>query len=111
MRREKKERLKKMNRMRKGIYILPNLITAGSLFCGFFALLRTLQEDFYVAAIFIGSVNTWYSGGVGQNVMYGYLSPLRFGITGQIFDDRVIQIQFALTLELKDCGCNKRLGQ
>jgi CDP-diacylglycerol---serine O-phosphatidyltransferase len=53
MRREKKERLKKMNRMRKGIYILPNLITSGSLFCGFFALLRTLQEDFYTAAVFI----------------------------------------------------------
>jgi CDP-diacylglycerol--serine O-phosphatidyltransferase len=53
MRREKKERLKKMHRMRKGIYILPNLITAGSLFCGFFALLRTLQEDFFTAAIFI----------------------------------------------------------
>ena len=53
MRREKKERRKKMNSMRKGIYILPNLITAGSLFCGFFALLRTLQEDFYTGAIFI----------------------------------------------------------
>ncbi len=53
MRREKKERLKKMNRMRKGIYILPNLITSASLFCGFFALLRTLQEDFFSAAVFI----------------------------------------------------------
>jgi CDP-diacylglycerol--serine O-phosphatidyltransferase len=53
MRREKKERRKKMNSMRKGIYILPNLITAGSLFCGFFALLRTLQEDFYMGAILI----------------------------------------------------------
>jgi len=53
MRREKKERRKKMNSMRKGIYILPNLITSGSLFCGFFALLRTLQEDFYTGAIFI----------------------------------------------------------
>jgi CDP-diacylglycerol--serine O-phosphatidyltransferase len=53
MRREKRERLKKRDRMRKGIYILPNLITSASLFCGFFALLRTLQEDFYTAAIFI----------------------------------------------------------
>jgi len=53
MRRETKERLKKMNRMRKGIYILPNLITSASLFCGFFALLRTLQEDFFTAAVFI----------------------------------------------------------
>jgi len=53
MRREKKERRKKLNTMRKGIYILPNLFTTGSLFCGFFALLRTLQEDFFSAAIFI----------------------------------------------------------
>jgi CDP-diacylglycerol--serine O-phosphatidyltransferase len=53
MRREKKERRKKMNSMRKGIYILPNLFTTASLFCGFFALLRTLQEDFYTAAVFI----------------------------------------------------------
>jgi CDP-diacylglycerol--serine O-phosphatidyltransferase len=53
MRREKKERRKKIDSMRKGIYILPNLFTATSLFCGFFSLLRTLQEDFYAAAIFI----------------------------------------------------------
>ena len=39
--------------MRKGIYILPNLFTSASLFCGFFALLRTLQEDFFSAATFI----------------------------------------------------------
>ena len=53
MRREKKERRKKLNSMRKGIYILPNLFTTGSLFCGFFALLRTMQEDFFSAAIFV----------------------------------------------------------
>ena len=53
MRREKKERRKKMDSMRKGIYILPNLFTSASLFCGFFALLRTLQEDFFSAAAFI----------------------------------------------------------
>jgi len=52
MRREKRERLKKI-RMHKGIYILPNLITAASLFCGFLSLLRTLQEDFYAAALLI----------------------------------------------------------
>lgn len=52
MRREKKERLKKI-RMRKGIYLLPNLITAASLFCGFLSLLRTLQEDFFLAAVLI----------------------------------------------------------
>lgn len=51
-RREKKER-RKTDSMRKGIYILPNLFTSASLFCGFFSLLRTIQEDFYSAAIFI----------------------------------------------------------
>ncbi len=53
MRRERKERRKKIDSMRKGIYILPNLFTSASLFCGFFALLMTLQEDFYSAARFI----------------------------------------------------------
>ena len=53
MRREKKEFLKRKNAMRKGIYLLPNLITSASLFCGFFSLLHTLQEDYYTAAIFI----------------------------------------------------------
>jgi len=43
MRRVKKERQKRMNIMRKGIYLLPNLFTTGCLFCGFFGLLRTLQ--------------------------------------------------------------------
>ena len=53
MRREKKERRKKIDSMRKGIYILPNLFTSASLFCGFFAILRTLQEDFYTAGVLI----------------------------------------------------------
>ncbi|HSR10524.1 MAG TPA: CDP-diacylglycerol--serine O-phosphatidyltransferase [Thermodesulfobacteriota bacterium] len=39
--------------MRKGIYILPNLFTSASLFCGFFSILRAFQEDFHSAAIFI----------------------------------------------------------
>jgi CDP-diacylglycerol--serine O-phosphatidyltransferase len=53
MKPERKERRKKIDSMRKGIYIFPNLFTAASLFCGFFSLLNTLQEDFYVASIFI----------------------------------------------------------
>ena len=53
MRREKKERRKKIDSMRKGIYILPNLFTSASLFCGFFSMLRTLQEDFYTAGVLI----------------------------------------------------------
>ena len=78
MRREKKERRKKINSMRKGIYILPNLITAASLFCGFFSLLRTLQEDFYTAAIFI-LVSGFLDGLDGKIARYTNTTS-RFGV-------------------------------
>jgi CDP-diacylglycerol--serine O-phosphatidyltransferase len=37
-------------RMRKGIYILPNLFTTGNLFCGFWAIVSVFQEKFEYAA-------------------------------------------------------------
>lgn len=36
--------------IKKGVYILPNLITLGSLFCGFFSIVRALAGDFEHAA-------------------------------------------------------------
>lgn len=38
---------------RKGIYILPNLITTAGLFCGFFAIVRATQGQFQDAALFL----------------------------------------------------------
>jgi CDP-diacylglycerol--serine O-phosphatidyltransferase len=40
-------------KMRKGVYILPNLFTTGNLFCGFWAIISVFQEKFYYAAIAI----------------------------------------------------------
>jgi CDP-diacylglycerol--serine O-phosphatidyltransferase len=40
-------------RMRKGVYILPNLFTTGNLFCGFWAIVSVFQEKFFFAAIAI----------------------------------------------------------
>jgi CDP-diacylglycerol--serine O-phosphatidyltransferase len=40
-------------KMRKGVYILPNLFTTGNLFCGFFAIVSVFQEKFLFAAIAI----------------------------------------------------------
>jgi CDP-diacylglycerol--serine O-phosphatidyltransferase len=37
-------------KMRKGIYILPNLFTTGNLFCGFWAIISVFQEKFEYAA-------------------------------------------------------------
>jgi len=41
------------SRMRKGVYILPNLFTTGNLFCGFWAIVSVFQEKFFFAAIAI----------------------------------------------------------
>ncbi len=46
----KETSLKKI-RIKKGIYILPNLITTGSLFCGFYSIIASIQEKFIIAAI------------------------------------------------------------
>ena len=35
---------------RKGIHILPSLFTTGNVFCGFYAFVAVLNEDFYQAA-------------------------------------------------------------
>jgi len=47
--RKKKPRI----RMRRGVYILPNLFTTGNLFCGFWAIVSVFQEKFFFAAIAI----------------------------------------------------------
>ncbi len=40
-------------KMRKGVYILPNLFTTGNLFCGFWAIISVFQERFFYAAVAI----------------------------------------------------------
>lgn len=39
--------------MRKGIYILPNLFTTGSLFAGFYSIVSSLNGDYRTAAIWV----------------------------------------------------------
>jgi CDP-diacylglycerol--serine O-phosphatidyltransferase len=38
---------------KKGIYILPSLFTTGNVFCGFYAFIAVLNENFYVAGVAI----------------------------------------------------------
>jgi CDP-diacylglycerol--serine O-phosphatidyltransferase len=40
-------------KMRRGVYILPNLFTTGNLFCGFWAIISVFQERFFYAALAI----------------------------------------------------------
>jgi len=40
-------------KMKRGVYILPNLFTTGNLFCGFWAIIGVFQEDYFYAAVAI----------------------------------------------------------
>jgi len=46
-------RLRGSERMKKGIYFLPNLLTSASLFCGFYSIVSTFNGDFHRAAVAI----------------------------------------------------------
>jgi CDP-diacylglycerol--serine O-phosphatidyltransferase len=39
--------------LRKGVYILPNLFTSGGLFAGFYSIIATLDEQYWLAAVMI----------------------------------------------------------
>jgi CDP-diacylglycerol--serine O-phosphatidyltransferase len=47
------EKVDMSENMRKGIYILPNLFTTGSLFAGFYSMVATMDGDYRPAAIWI----------------------------------------------------------
>jgi CDP-diacylglycerol--serine O-phosphatidyltransferase len=47
------EKIDRAESMRKGIYILPNLFTTGSLFAGFYSMVATLNADYRTAAIWV----------------------------------------------------------
>jgi CDP-diacylglycerol--serine O-phosphatidyltransferase len=78
-------------KMRRGIYILPNLFTTGNLFCGFWAIISVFQEKFFyaAAAILLASVFDVLDGKVARlsgatskfGVQYDSLADLvSFGI-------------------------------
>jgi CDP-diacylglycerol--serine O-phosphatidyltransferase len=78
-------------RMRRGIYILPNLFTTGNLFCGFWATVSVFQENYEYAAyaILLASVFDVLDGKVARlsgatskfGVQYDSLADLvSFGI-------------------------------
>jgi CDP-diacylglycerol--serine O-phosphatidyltransferase len=83
---------KKKDSMRRGIYILPNLITAASLFAGFYSLVATLNADYKTAAIaiFISAICDGLDGKVAR--MTGTTS--KFGVE---FDSLADLVAFGVT--------------
>jgi CDP-diacylglycerol--serine O-phosphatidyltransferase len=39
--------------LKRGVYLLPNLVTTGGLFAGFYGIVATMKGDYYIAAWFI----------------------------------------------------------
>lgn len=50
MRRRSPRRGRQMDRLKKGVYILPNFLTSLSLLCGFYAIVATMQGQYLYAA-------------------------------------------------------------
>jgi CDP-diacylglycerol--serine O-phosphatidyltransferase len=50
---EERELLDRRESLRRGVYILPNLFTTGSLFAGFYGIVATMNGNYHVAAWFI----------------------------------------------------------
>ncbi len=84
--------VKKVENIRRGIYILPNLITAGSLFSGFYSMVATLNGNYGTAAIwiFIAAICDGLDGKVAR--MTGTTS--QFGIE---FDSLADLVAFGVT--------------
>jgi CDP-diacylglycerol--serine O-phosphatidyltransferase len=47
---EEEGRLAPFGNIRKGIFIVPSLITSASFFCGFYSMIASIQGDYYTAA-------------------------------------------------------------
>jgi CDP-diacylglycerol--serine O-phosphatidyltransferase len=82
----------KSENIKKGIYILPNLLTTGSLFAGFYSMVATMNGNFDVAAlwIFVSAIFDGLDGKVARltgttskfGVEYDSLADLvAFGVT------------------------------
>ncbi|MGD9343616.1 MAG: CDP-alcohol phosphatidyltransferase family protein, partial [Desulfuromonadales bacterium] len=39
--------------LKRGVYLLPNLVTTGGLFAGFYGIVATMKGDYHIAAWFI----------------------------------------------------------
>ena len=82
----------KKESMRRGIYILPNLVTAASLFAGFYSMVATLTGNYSTAAIwiFISAICDGLDGKVAR--MTGTTS--KFGVE---FDSLADLVAFGVT--------------
>src|SRR4030042_417797 len=70
------------DRMKKGIYVLPNLFTTANLFCGFYAAIASMKGMYEIAAVAILIAAVSFCG-------CGALRLARFNVQVGVIDSRV----------------------
>ena len=73
--------------MKRGVYVLPNLLTTGSLFCGFYAIIAAFNEQYLYAAVAI-AVAVLFDG-VDGKVARLTKTTSRFGVEYDSLSDLV----------------------
>ena len=87
--RSRKERSPRRTRegMKRGVFVLPNLLTTGSLFCGFYAIIAAFNEQYLYAAVAIAIAVLF--DGVDGKVARLTKTTSRFGVEYDSLSDLV----------------------
>lgn len=90
--RRKRFRTKPGTPPKQGFYILPNLLTTASLFCGFYGLVAVLQQDFHRAALAV--VASFFFDGLDGRIARATRTTSQFGVE---YDSLADLVAFGVT--------------
>jgi CDP-diacylglycerol--serine O-phosphatidyltransferase len=76
--RRKRFRKKQDRPPRRGVYLLPNLMTTASLFCGFYALISAIEHDYLRAALAI--LASFFFDGLDGRIARATRTTSQFGV-------------------------------
>jgi CDP-diacylglycerol--serine O-phosphatidyltransferase len=83
----RRKRLKANRPPRRGVYILPNLLTTASLFCGFYSIVAALQQDFHRAALAV--LAAFFFDGLDGRIARATRTTSQFGVEYDSLSDLV----------------------
>lgn len=75
------------DKMKKGIYVLPNLFTTASMFCGFYAIIASMKEEFVFASVAI--LIAWVLDGLDGRMARMTNTTSKFGMEYDSLSDLV----------------------
>ncbi|MGK7346731.1 MAG: CDP-diacylglycerol--serine O-phosphatidyltransferase [Candidatus Nitrospinota bacterium M3_3B_026] len=86
-REEDRGRLEKFQNIRKGIFIVPSLLTSAAFFCGFYSIIASINGDFYRAAWAV--IVAMFFDGIDGRVARATGSATAFGVEYDSLSDLV----------------------